>query len=117
VQFLGDLFADRSAADAVDPSSCRPNRSGSALASFWVRLAAPRPNRAGAIDVRRNTYAQAGRLDRPGAEQFALAIEDKRIGQAPRADPAVIDSTAKIGEPLVVLLRPSTIFAASVLEV
>ena len=75
MQFLGDLFADRSAPDAVDPSSCRPNRSPSALASFWLRLAAP------------------------------------------RADLAVIDSTAKIGEPLVVLLRPSTIFAASVLEV
>jgi hypothetical protein len=111
------LFADRSAADAVDPSSCRPNRSGSALASFWVRLAAPRPNRAGAIDVRRHPYAQARRLDPPGTEQFALAIDDKRIGQAPRADPAVIDSTAKIGERLVVLLRPSRIFAADVLEV
>ena len=117
MQFLGDLFADRSAADAVDPSSCRPNRSGSALASFWVRLAAPRPNRAGAIDVRRHPYAQARRLDPPGTEQFALAIDDKRIGQAPRADPAVIDSIAKIGEPLVVLLKPSRIFAASVPEV
>jgi purine-binding chemotaxis protein CheW len=40
-----------------------------------------------------------------------LTVEDTQIERAPTADPALIDSIAKIGERLVVLLNPSTIFS------
>lgn len=39
-------------------------------------------------------------------------VEDEQIDQAPGADPAVIDSIVKIGEHLVVLINPRTIFAS-----
>jgi purine-binding chemotaxis protein CheW len=38
-------------------------------------------------------------------------VQDTQIERAPTADPALIDSIAKIGERLVVLLNPSTIFS------
>jgi purine-binding chemotaxis protein CheW len=40
-----------------------------------------------------------------------LTVEDTQIEQAPTADAALVDSIAKIGERLVVLLNPSTIFS------
>jgi purine-binding chemotaxis protein CheW len=40
-----------------------------------------------------------------------LTVEDTQIERAPTADPDLIDSIAKIGERLVVLLNPSTIFS------
>jgi purine-binding chemotaxis protein CheW len=40
-----------------------------------------------------------------------LTVEHTQIEQAPTADPDLIDSIAKIGDRLVVLLSPSTIFS------
>jgi purine-binding chemotaxis protein CheW len=39
-----------------------------------------------------------------------LTVESQQFEQAPSADPALVDSIAKIGDRLVVLLSPSTIF-------
>lgn len=41
-----------------------------------------------------------------------LTVESQQFEQAPGADPALVDSIAKIGERLVVLLAPNTIFPA-----
>ena len=46
-----------------------------------------------------------------------LTIEDQQIEEVPGADSTLIDSIAKIGERLVVLLKPSMLFADSGLAV
>lgn len=51
----------------------------------------------------------AGVID--DAVDEVLTVEDTQIERAPTADPALIDSIAKIGERLVVQLNPSTIFS------
>ena len=40
-----------------------------------------------------------------------LTIEDEQIEEVPGADATLIESIAKVGDRLVVLLKPSTIFA------
>jgi purine-binding chemotaxis protein CheW len=45
-----------------------------------------------------------------GVEEV-LTVEDEQIEQVPGADSAVIDCIAKVGERLVVLLKPDSIFA------
>ena len=42
-----------------------------------------------------------------------LTIEDRQIEEVPGADSTLIESIAKIGERLVVLLKPSMLFAGS----
>lgn len=46
-----------------------------------------------------------------------LTIEDQQIEEVPGADSTLIESIAKIGERLVVLLKPSMLFAGSGLAV
>jgi len=46
-----------------------------------------------------------------------LTIEDQQIEEVPGADSTLIDSIAKIGERLVVLLKPSMLFAGCGLAV
>jgi purine-binding chemotaxis protein CheW len=44
-----------------------------------------------------------------------LTVDDTQFEDVPGADPALIDSIAKIGDRLVVLLKPSTLFATPAL--
>ncbi|HEY4828872.1 MAG TPA: chemotaxis protein CheW [Solirubrobacteraceae bacterium] len=45
-----------------------------------------------------------------GVEEV-LTVEDEQVQEAPGADTTLIDSVAKIGDRLVVLLKPSAIFS------
>ena len=45
-----------------------------------------------------------------GVEEV-LTVEDEQVQEAPGADSTLIDSVAKIGDRLVVLLKPSAIFS------
>jgi purine-binding chemotaxis protein CheW len=46
-----------------------------------------------------------------------LTIEPQQLEEVPSGDPTVIESIAKVGERLVVLLKPSTIFAGAELAI
>jgi purine-binding chemotaxis protein CheW len=51
-----------------------------------------------------------------GVEEV-LTVEDEQVQEAPGADTTLIDSIAKIGDRLVVLLKPSAIFSGPELAI